>query len=74
MKLINVTRTPPNLSEIAPPTDRAMAPINGPKNAGRRIFTSGNWVLPAWQNPQKTDKRTEGGKIKQAQQPEMQAL
>ncbi|SRN46259.1 Uncharacterised protein [Shigella flexneri] len=51
IKLINVTRTPPNLSEIAPPTDRAMAPINGPKNARRRIFTSGNWVFASMAKP-----------------------
>lgn len=33
IKLMSVTRTPPNLSEITPPADRASAPIKGPKNA-----------------------------------------
>ncbi|MNO05319.1 hypothetical protein D3C81_2266550 [compost metagenome] len=39
------------MSEITPPAERASAPINGPKNASCRIFTSGNWVLASMANP-----------------------
>lgn len=74
IKLINVTRTPPNLSEIAPPTDRAMAPINGPRTPGAEYSHPGTGFCQHGKTRRKTDKRTEGGKVKQAQQPEMQAL
>ncbi len=48
---MSVTRTPPNLSEITPPADRASAPIKGPKNASCRMFTSGNCVLASMAKP-----------------------
>ena len=32
-KFTSVTRVPPRRSEIAPPVERARAPINGPKKA-----------------------------------------
>ncbi|MNC41099.1 hypothetical protein D3C75_898500 [compost metagenome] len=50
-KLISVTRTPPSLSEITPPADRASAPSSGPKKARCRMLTSGNWVFDSIANP-----------------------
>ncbi|QUJ07165.1 hypothetical protein KCP70_24420 [Salmonella enterica subsp. enterica] len=35
---MSVTRTPPNLSEITPPADRAQRRIKGPKNASRECL------------------------------------
>ncbi len=45
MKFQKVTRAPPSLSAIHPPTGRMIAPTSGPRNAYWVGFTPGNWDL-----------------------------
>ena len=37
--------------QTMPPSERASAPINGPKKANCRICTSGNWVFDSMAKP-----------------------
>lgn len=44
MKFQKVTRAPPILSEIQPPTGRARDPTIGPRAASQVTAYSGNWL------------------------------
>ncbi len=74
-KLISVTRTPPSLSEIIPPAERAGGANQRAKEGEvEDIYVRKLGFRQHGKACRETDKRAEGCQIKQAQQPEVKAL